>query len=254
MSQVTKISVAIVLAVATAPALRAQAASLPEFEVATVRLSPPPSGDTININLGALRNDKLTMENVSLSDCIKFAYGIVSNDQLIGPDWIMGREVRFDIVAQAPPGAPRERVMLMLQALLADRLKLVLHHERKERSYLGLVVGKNGPKIQPAKPDAPVGNAATRGRILANRMPISTLATLLSRFERETVIDLTGLNGDFAFKLEWTPDDGATSPDGVAGLSLFTAVQEQLGLRLESRKGPLDVLVVDHAEMVPTEN
>ncbi len=80
------------------------------------------------------------------------------------------------------------------------------------------------------------------------------LATLLSRFERETVIDLTGLEGQFEFKLEWTPDNGPAPPDGASAPSLFTAVQEQLGLKLESRKGPLDVLVVDHAEKVPTEN
>ncbi len=248
-----RISVSIVLAILAASPLLAQDPSLPQFDVATVKLSPPPSGDTVNINLGTVLNGRLAMTNVSLSDCIKLAYGIVSDDQLVGPDWIRSRQVLFDIVAQSPPETPRDQVLLMLQPLLAERLKLVLHHERKQRSYLGLSIGKNGVKIQPAKPGAPIGNLAVRGRIVANQMPMSVLVTVLSRFERETVVDLTGLKGAFEFKLEWTPDDAA-APPGASAPSLFTAVQQQLGLRLESRKGPLDVLVVDHAEKVPAEN
>jgi len=254
MKRIPNIFAAIVLAIVTSPLLCAQSAARPEFEVATVKSSPPPSGDTININLGTIRNGKVTMTNVSLSDCIKLAYGIVSDDQLSGPDWIKSKEVRFDIVAQAPADTPRDQLLPMLQPLLADRLKLVLHHQQKELSYLALVVGKNGPKIRVAKPDAAAGNAAARGRIVANQMPMRGLATLLSRFERETVVDLTGLDGQFEFKLEWTPDNGPVPPDGASAPSLFTAVQEQLGLKLESRKGPLDVLVVDHADKVPTEN
>jgi uncharacterized protein (TIGR03435 family) len=258
MRQILKLSTTIPLALLSATFLRAQTAPPPQFEVATVKVSPPPSGDAITINLGTVLNGRLAMTNVTLSDCIKLAYGIVSDDQLVAPDWIMGRQVRFDqvrfdIVAQAPPDTPRDRVLLMLQPLLAERLKLVLHHEQKQLSYLGLTVAKTGPKIRPAKPGAPLGNSAARGRIVANQMPMSGLATVLSRFERETVVDLTGLSGAFEFKLEWTPD-GPVPPDGASGPSLFTAVQQQLGLRLESRKGPLDVLVVDHAEKVPTEN
>src|SRR5262249_27724781 len=98
-------------------------------------------------------------------------------------------------------------------------------------------------------------------------MPMSVLATLLSRFEREVVIDMTGLTGPFSVDLQWTPDalrnrvsqEGAAplvngQPVDVAGLSLPTALQEQFGLRLESRKGSVDVLVVDHAEKVPMDN
>jgi uncharacterized protein (TIGR03435 family) len=82
------------------------------------------------------------------------------------------------------------------------------------------------------------------------------LATLLSRFERETVVDMTGLKGLFDVKLEWTPDGGAVPAvlDGASGPSVFTALQEQLGLKLEPRKGPIDVLVIDHAEKTPAEN
>jgi uncharacterized protein (TIGR03435 family) len=98
-----------------APVLCAQSATLPQFDVATVKSSPPPSGDTVNINLGTVLNGRLAMTNVSLSDCIKLAYGIVSDDQLVGPDWIGSRQVLFDIVAQSPPETPRDQVLLMLQ-------------------------------------------------------------------------------------------------------------------------------------------
>jgi len=225
-------------------------AARPEFEVATVRRSPPPSGDLIDINLGTVRNGKLTFANASLSDCLKFAWQIVSDDQLSGPDWITSKAVRFDIVAQIPTDTPPDRIRLMLQALLTDRLKLSLHHEQKPLPHLALVIGKNGPKLQP--PNGSGANPASAGRIAANHMSIQGLAMLLSRFERQTIVDMTGLQGEFAVHLEWTPATAAL--DNPAGASVFTAVQEQLGLKLESRKAPLDVLAVDHAEKIPTEN
>jgi uncharacterized protein (TIGR03435 family) len=232
------------------------AAAGAEFEVATVKSSPPPTGDLININVGTVRNGKVTFGNASLSDCLKFAYGIVSDEQIAGPDWIKSRAVRFDIVAQAAPGTERDQLQPMLQSLLADRLKLALHHEQKELSFLALVVGKNGPKLREATAGAAASgdNIAARRHIVSNRMSMGLLATLLSRFEREIVVDQTGLKGLFEIKLDWTPDDGAAANDLATGPSIFTAVQEQLGLKLESRKGPLDVLVIDHAEKVPADN
>jgi len=230
-----------VLAVAQTPAR-------PEFEVAIVKSSPPPTGDLFNINLGTIRNGKLTFANASLSDCLKFAYGIVSDEQIAGPDWITSKTVRFDIVAQPTPGVEREQLELMLQALLEERLKLVLHHEQRELSFLALIPGRNGSKLRAAKPDPAVSgnNFASRGHIARGQMSMKLLATLLSRFEREIVVDQTGLSGQFEVKLEWAPDDD--------GPSIYTALQEQLGLRLVSRKGALDVLVIDHAEKIPTDN
>lgn len=228
------------------------AGATPAFDVATVKPSPPPQGNLIQINLGRLLNGTLTFGNASLSDCLKFAYGIVSDAQLVGPDWIESKDVRFDIVAQAPPNTPPDRIDLMLQNLLAERLKVSVHHEAREIPRLALVVGKNGSKLARGK-DAGAESFAARGHIAGSYMPMATLATLLSRFERQTIIDETGLKGAFEVKLDWTPDD-AIRPDDPGGPSLFTAMQEQLGLRLESRKGPLDVLVVDHAEKIPLDN
>ncbi|HXP83438.1 MAG TPA: TIGR03435 family protein [Bryobacteraceae bacterium] len=263
----TLLLAAAAIELATAPGLRAQTAPRPEFEVATVKSSPPPSDPTrMSINIGTARNGKVALTNASLSDCLKFAYGIVSDDLLSGPDWMRTYGVRYDVVAQAPVDTPRDRLLLMLQTLLEDRLKLAMHHEQRQLRYLALEVGKNGPKIRKAQVDISSSTSQPQlpGRI-AGIMPLSTVATLLSRFERETVVDLTGLMGPYEIALEWMPEDrraisgdvtAATAPaaDGASGASLFTAVQEQLGLKLESRKGPLDVLVVDHAEKAPTEN
>lgn len=227
------------------------AAAPPAFDVATVKPSPPPQGDFIQINLGTLLNGTLTFDNASLSDCLKFAYGIVSDAQLAGPDWIESKDVRFDIVAKAPPNTPRAQIDLMLQNLLAERLKVSVHRETREIPHLALVVGKNGPRLIEAKTSGP--NPARRGHIDASHMSMPMLASLLSRFERQPIIDDTGVKGEFEVKLDWAPDD-AVRPDDRSGPSLFTAVREQLGLRLESRKGPLDVLVVDRAEKIPVDN
>lgn len=226
----------------------------PEFEVATLKLSPPPEGDLININLGRVQNGKLTMANVTLGDCLKFAWNLSSNAQFAGPAWLNEKPVRFDIVAQTKPGTSPQQIRLMLQNLLADRLKLTTHVEKREIAYRALVPAKNGPKLQPAKPDAPQNTGPQiPGKLNHNAMGMDMLTRLLARFERDTVIDQTGLQGQFEIHLEWEPST-RNNPDGPAGPSVYTALQEQLGLRLIRQKGPIDILMVDHAEKVPTAN
>jgi uncharacterized protein (TIGR03435 family) len=253
-------------ALATVRGQTPPAQSVPAFEVATVKAVPPPQvGEQYNINLGAVRNGRVTLGNVTLSDCLKFAYGIVSDSQVSGPDWIKSRAVRFDIVAQADPGTPRDRLLVMLQNLLAERLKLVLHREQRELSYLALVQTKHGSKLRSAKDDAPqTGTPVVLGHIVSFQMSMETLAMLLSRFERQTILDKTGLDGLYEVKLEWDwHRDRPVPPGGDAsgvqqqadgGPSIFTALEEQLGLKLEARQGSLEVLVVDSAEKVPAEN
>src|SRR6516162_4514254 len=124
----------------------------PQFEVATVKLSPQvPAGTPLPINLGALRNGVATLTNVTLAESIQYAYDLPSNSLIAGPDWINSRDVRFDIVAKTSGDTPRDQVLVMMQSLLSDRLQLKLHHEPREQSFLALVVGKNGPKLPPAK-------------------------------------------------------------------------------------------------------
>lgn len=242
----------------------------PQFEVSTVKRGAPVSpGTPLRVNLGSFRNGTAMLTNTTLSECIQFAYGIVSDTQIAGPDWIKSRDVRFDIVAKTGPDVPREQALLMMQSLLTDRLKLAVHHEPREMSFLALVVAKNGPKLALANLQVPPEQipAQIPGRLSSPRMLMSVLATLISRFERQIVMDQTGLNGLFSVDLQWTPDalrnraaqEGAATlvngqPLNPDGPSLPTALQEQLGLRLESRKGPVDMLIVDSAEKVPADN
>jgi uncharacterized protein (TIGR03435 family) len=229
-----------------------------EFDVATFKLSPAvPPGTPLPINLGTFQNGMLTLTNVTLSECIQFAYGLYSDDQIAGPEWARSREVRFDMVAKTATDTPRDRVLLMFQSLLAERLKVAVHYEQRPMSFLALVVARNGPKLITAREGQgqAIPNTVVRGRIVASQMPMHVLATLLSRFERQLIVDKTALPGRYELKLEWTPIDGAAAPfDPTAPPSIFTALQEQLGLRLESRKEPLDILVIDRAEKAPTDN
>jgi uncharacterized protein (TIGR03435 family) len=142
----------------------------------------------------------------------------------------------------------------MLQALLKQRFQLALHTEQREMAHYDLVVGKNGPKIEESTVSAQEGTGAARlDGIRSNHMNMTKLATLLSRMTRMPVIDKTGLTGSYQFDLRYANEVSKTDeiPEGP---SIFTAVQEQLGLKLESKKGPVEVLVIDHAEKIPLEN
>jgi uncharacterized protein (TIGR03435 family) len=233
------------------------AAQAPEFDVATIKVPAPVGlGTPVSINLGTFRNGTLAMTNVTLAECIQLAYGLASQEQITGPDWIKSRDTRFDVVAKTAADADLDQARRMLQTLLADRLKLVVQREQRPFSFLALVAAKGGPKIVEAGDDvgAAAQNTAFRGRIAGERMPLRVLAELLSRFERQLVVDKTGLRGRYRLKLEWAADDRVAPGDVATGPSLFTALEEQLGLRLESRKEPLDVIAVERAEKVPTSN
>jgi uncharacterized protein (TIGR03435 family) len=241
------------LLVAGLSALLAQ--STAQFEVASVKVPPVVSGAPYDINLGAIQHDTVTLANVSLADCVSFAYGLTSDSQLVGPDWIKSKELRYDIVAKTAPGTTREQALQMMQALLAERFKLALHREQRVLAYYALVVAKGGSKLPDAKDARASAPTGVQGqlRIVSNRMPMSTVATLLSRYMRAFVVDQTGLPGDFEVRLVWTPDDRPI-PDDERGPSVFRAVEEQLGLKLVSHKGPMEVLVIDRAEKVPLGN
>jgi uncharacterized protein (TIGR03435 family) len=247
--------------------LQANDAARPRFEVASLKPGQPIPGDKIYINLGSLSHGTLTLTNTSLADCLRYAFGLTSNDQLAGPDWIKSKVVRFDIVAKAPADTPLEQIRLMLQTLLTERFQLALHREQKELSYVALVIGKKGPKLREAIPDSDAsGNKFLIGLIVSNHISMTTLATLFSRFTGQTVVDMTGLTGSYDLKVEWTREnspssaapgrgaDAGASMDGEPGPTLFAAVEQQLGLKLEVRKGPVEIIAIDHAERVPAQN
>jgi uncharacterized protein (TIGR03435 family) len=225
----------------------------PAFEVATVKPGGPVNSDgTININTGRILNGVVTLSNATLSDCLKFAYSLTTDDQIAGPDWLKIKSVRFEVTAKAPPETPAPQLMLMLQTLLKERFQMTLHTEQREMTHYELVVGKNGPKLKEATASAPEARGAARmDGISSNRMQMNKLAMLLSRMTRMPVLDKTGLTGSYQIDLKYANE---TSKEPSEYPSVFTAVQEQLGLKLESKKGPVEVLVVDHAEKVPAEN
>jgi len=138
-------------------------AQKPEFDVATVKAPPTVAlGTAVSINLGTFRNGSLAMTNVTLSECLQFAYALASQDQIAGPDWIKVRDTRFDIVAKTDADTDLDRARGMLRTLLAERLKLVVHTEQRPFSLLALVPAKNGPKLV-ASPAIAL-RAAARGR------------------------------------------------------------------------------------------
>ena len=236
----------------------AHAGEQPSFDVASVK-AVVATPDLYRANLGTILHGEVELTNATLADCLKFAYGYTNDLQLEGPEWIQDKGTRYNIVAKAPPDAPRDQILVMLQRLLNERFQLKLHKEQKTRSYLALVVGKK-LKIQQVPPETPVTQANNGlGRISSPRMMMPVVALLLSRFLRQPVLDMTGLQGFYAVHLEWSPEasgapTAATESGAPSGPSVYTAIQDQLGLKLESRKGPLEVLIVDYAEKTPLPN
>jgi len=206
----------------------------------------------------------MEMRGTTLQILIFRAYH-VSSYSLFGPDW-MG-SLMVDVVAKLPASAaglsPEDRRLLtnvMLQGLLAERFKLKIHREEKLIPGYALVVAPGGPKMRRVEGPMP-GGMVMPGNITAKGSPIAQITASASGALRGPVQDMTGLSGYYEFNLKWTPDDlapagadnASTAPDDRPP-SIFTALQEQLGLRLEPRKFPIQTVVVDHVERVPTEN
>jgi uncharacterized protein (TIGR03435 family) len=248
-------------------ALAAVYAQSPAFEVASIKPSDP--AGTVAIRRSGHR---IATTSTSLQFLITWAYDVHS-DHLYGkPNWL--DSVRYDVLAGGPqddgPAPPRltsqpSELQQMMQALLAERFKLVIHRETRELPMYALVVAKGGPKIRLTEARALMGQTpfrmTARGRLTGTQVSAEMLAKVLSDQLGRSVQDQTRLKGVFDFKLEWEPEASSTRPDGVpapAGLptgpSLFIAMQEQLGLKLEARKGPVEVLVIDRVESAPTEN
>lgn len=237
--------------------VHAIAVDAPRFEVATLKQAPPPGVESYPITLGLVKGTRFYMTNVTMSDCLKYAWGLVSDEQISGPQWMWSRADLYNIEAVVPPDAPRELVMQMMQTLLAERIGLTVHHQDKDMKYLALVPGKDKPKMTPADTSQERNNSGGRGRVLGNRVSMPLLVMLLSRIEQQIVVDRTGLTGEYQISMQWAAGSGGTgapASEDPSSPSLFTAVQEQLGLRLEAHKGPLDSIIVDRANQVPAEN
>jgi uncharacterized protein (TIGR03435 family) len=235
----------------------------PSFDVATIKPSDPNvPGDWFRVN-----GRNFTTHNISLAGMMKFAYGIHGKQIVSGPDW-MDKDT-FDIAAVPDaPGQPNDKQWkTMLQKLMAERFKLTFHHEQRELPVFALTVSKDGAKnMDENTGGGPLPSLFFRGTpggimLPAKNATMKDFTGLLQEVVLDKpVVDQTGLKGRYDFTLKWAPDDSQfgghgppPSDDPSAPPSLFTAVQEQVGLKLDSTKATVDVLVIDHAEK-PTPN
>jgi uncharacterized protein (TIGR03435 family) len=216
---------------------------------------------------------RLTATNVSLRGLIWRAYA-VEDYQVEGPDWLNSE--RFDVSATFPEARPKDRekydaaLDAMMQNMLADRFKLLVHREPKTRPVYGLIADKSGIKFKPA-PDLDCDSHSRNSsgtHFVGKCVSMDAFAAFLARRRGDLpvdrpVLDMTGLKGFYNLSLDWVVDSRLSSEnkgnapaigDSPSGATLLVALQEQLGLRLETRSAPIEILVVDHAERVPSEN
>jgi len=262
--------------------------SRPEFEVASIKPAAP---DARGMFFRRAPGGRIDLNNMPLKEMITIAWQIQPFQVSGGPPWL--DSTRFDVSAKPENNSKQSDILLMIQALLEDRFQLKTHRETKEQSTYALVMakkdGKLGPRLNqpkeggctpfdPSKPPTPPepgklptpacgGMRMGPSSLTASSTPIERLIPTLSRLLGRTVVDKTGLTGNFDISLEWAPDDSqalqlppdapkpppSDAPAGTTGPSIFTALQEQLGLKLESQKGPVEIFVIDHAEK-PSEN
>jgi bla regulator protein BlaR1 len=235
-----------------------------KFEVASIK---PPDPTFRGASSSRDAGEGIDIRNVSVRNLISLAYGLRDFQLIGGPSWIDSES--YDVIAKAPSrevaaatdAATAEsmdqrktrfqRVNERLRSLLADRFGLVVHHETRNQPVYLLTLAENGSKLVPVPtPDGPPHKEEGRGRSQGFAVPIEMLVATLSNATRLTVVDKTGLVGRFDYTLNWDPVPLSANPDSPPpdskGPTIFIAVQKQLGLRLESGKAPVDVVVVDH--------
>jgi len=262
---------------ADAQILHTAEGTAPSFEVATIKENHT-AGATFSFSL---QSGRFMADAAPLDRLIRFAYDMKSDHQVVNmPRWADSE--RFDIdakigdadveaVKKLPPDQRFQQYRLMVRSLLADRFQMKARTETQELPVYALVVAKNGPKLTPAAPSPETQKLQmpqlifhASGDLKASSVSMAFFAGWLSGrpdTSDRVVIDTTGLNGSYDFALKWTPVELGSPPGGAdanqqpgtppltdTGPSLFTAIQEQLGLKLEPEKGPVPVLVIDHIE------
>jgi len=252
----------IVIGLINAPPSRAQEkmAAPKEFEVASIKPSAP-GGRGVRVEMAP--GGRLDESNITVKFLIQQAYNVKDFQISGGPGWINSE--RYDLVAKADGDVGRmDQIRPLIQKLLADRFQLTIHRGTKELPIYALVVGKNGPKLKESAANNPGPQIRMgRGLIEGQGMGMDMLASELARALGRTVLDRSDLKGQYDIKLEFTPEDGpahgpgdgpeAAPPPDTTGPSIFTALQEQLGLKLETSKGPVPIIIIDRVEK-PTEN
>jgi len=235
----------LLLALHLAPAQTPGTPRVLEFEVASVRLAIPDDDHSIDSDGGRFFAHNLTLKRL-------VALGWDVDESLVrgGPNWISSDA--YDINATIPPDTARVRIPEMIQSLLAKRFHLITHREPSTISGYALGVAKNGPKLQTSRlVDNGAETSAASGHIAAKNITMERFAIRLSRVQDigRGVVNQTGLTDRFDFELDWTPDTFAGDNQPISDhISIFTALQEQLGLKLAPGKVPVLTVVVDRVQ------
>jgi uncharacterized protein (TIGR03435 family) len=243
-----------VLAACSMQAAAQPSEPLPAFDVAAIRLHEPAPHERQHI-VSSDKSGSFMTQNVSLLAIMQYAFMIPDSRIVNVPPWV--KDQRFDIQAKSNDVVNERLSKLewdqatplkhaMIQALLADRFKLVVHRETRVLPVYELVVSKGGAKLTAAKTEGMLINHGP-GRLEAQGMTVAGMAQELAPDVGRVIVDKTGLNGQFDINLKWTPDD-TVNPAADAPPSVFTALEEQYGLKLVAAKGPVEVLVIDHVE------
>ncbi|HLJ25595.1 MAG TPA: M56 and DUF3738 domain-containing protein [Candidatus Angelobacter sp.] len=263
-----------------APQVQAQSpqtagVSSPSFDVASIK---PNKSDTAMDKI-LFTPSGFSAEHIAVHEFIRIAYDVQETQIVAEPGWLNSEkydvEARVTLALEGQHYSPSDR-KLALQQLLADRFNLKLHRETRELPVYELVIAENGSKFHESRPGdtytngtkrqdgQPIGQGIWmlgRGNLVSQGQPIESLISVLSRQLDRPILDKTGLKGQYDYTLQWTPEDsptdggkpGAQPAPESSGPSIFAAIQEKLGLKLEPKKGPMQVLVIDHIEE-PSEN
>jgi uncharacterized protein (TIGR03435 family) len=234
------------------------------FEVATIKPANPENRG-LSMLVGRGGNNLFTTTNSTVNDLITLAYGLHARQIAEGPSWLESE--KFDISAKPEqPGIPNlTQLQVMVRKLLADRFGLAFHIEKREVSAYVISVGRNGPKLSKSESGGNLpgfGGRGPGGVTVVNSTMAEFAGFLQSRILDRPVVDQTGLSGKFNFTLEWRPDQaqlpqGPNAPQLPPEIEnrpdLFTAIQEQIGLKLDAARAPVEVYVVDKVQK-PSEN
>lgn len=229
----------------------------PRFQVATIKPSAPEESRTIQI-----RGNRFATTDTSVVDLLKYAYGLHEQEIAGGPKWL--KTQKFDLVGdpETQTRPPSDDFKKMVQNLLTDRFHLTAHHETRDLSVFEIVAAKSGPKLNKStRPSDGIPSVAySPGQLSVANATLADLAAFLQRFVADRpVFDQTGIIGKYDLSLRWAPDElqagesrqGDENHSSLPGL--YTAIQEQLGLKLQEAKRPAQVFAVDHVDM-PSEN
>ena len=221
------------------------------FEVASVKPAGPRTTRMFSGGPGTGDPGRITWTRATLFDVLYRAYDLQDFEQISGPQWLSSEA--YDITAPVPPGTTKKQFAIMLQGLLSSRFKMQVHHTTREFPVFFLVVAKGGPKLKEpgSETGMTVNFAGNTAHLTAHAQTVAALGRMLRSTAGRQILDHTGLAGKYDFTLEFAVREMAEATELP---SIFDALPRQLGLRLEDAKAPFDVVVVDHAEKVPTEN